>query len=189
MELSTRPFKIEWWNFSSEPDEALFETLQQIRFQLPIRYPQLPKFDLVPLSRDLVHGLKDYMVSQLPGKDPWMDWEPYTSRLIFVFCEPKDPLVHVFQQENPLAHWGVAIPAQFSIAWHYDRFLIWHELMHLFNAKDCYNKFGINKCSSGNCLMRRDPSRLHWQSEWVICSKNQKRMTEYARSVQAKVEG
>ena len=123
MELSTRPFKIEWWNFSSEPDEALLRnaaTNSVSTSDFDIR--NFRSFDLVPLSRDLVHGLKDYMVSQLPGKDPWMDWEPYTSRLIFVFCEPKDPLVHVFQQENPLAHWGVAIPAQFSIAWHYDHY-------------------------------------------------------------------
>ncbi len=51
------------------------------------------------------------------------------------------------------------------------------------NAKDCYNKFGINKCPVPQCIMRRAPSRLNCGENLALCSKNVKRIQQYALTI------
>ena len=78
---------------------------------------------------------------------------------------------------------ALAIPCLFAIAWEPNEYLLWHETLHLMNAKDCYNKFGINKCPDPRCIMRRAPSRINCGDRLTLCSKNVKRIQRFAMDV------
>jgi len=177
--------KIEWCNLSSLADDFLRSAFLGFQQQLHEFYPSftVPKFS--PLSDTLLDGLAEYLVSMLPGKSHDELLGNYASKKIFVFCDGDEPFVKAFQDQNELAHWGVAIPCTLAIAWEPRDYLVWHETLHLMNAKDCYNKFGINKCPSPQCIMRRAPSPENCGGRLELCSKNIKRIQRFTAELAA----
>ena len=173
--------KIAWFNRSSIPDKYLLATFDELGEQLQNHYPRLPRPEFSPLPIELADHLPDYLVSMLPGQaENEQLASKFSSHSIFVFCDQRDCLVRTFQEENELAHWGVALPCTFAVAWIANKFLVWHEVLHLLNAKDCYNKFGINKCPNLRCIMRRAPSLKTCGDRLTLCTKNVKRIQRFA---------
>ena len=119
----------------------------------------------------------------LPGNVDDGSFSNFQSKTIFIFCDGDEDFSQAYQAHNELAHWGVAIPCTLAIAWEPNKYLIWHEILHLLNAKDCYNKFGINKCPNSHCIMRRAPSSMNCGSRLTLCSKNVKRIEQFGAHV------
>ncbi len=121
----------------------------------------------------------------MPGQRNEDRFEEYRGKRIFVLCERQQDFAVAYREQNQLAHWGVAIPEQVAIAWHGCKYLLWHEILHLMNAKDCYNKFGFNKCHEPHCIMRLAPSPNDCGGRLVMCTKNQKRIQRYVTELSA----
>ena len=168
--------EIDWCNLSQLEDDWLLGAFEQLNEQFQFHYPDLPTPSFKPLPVDLLPGLSDYLLSSLPGSVCDISYEEYEAKRLFVLCNGDEDFVSVYQGDNELAHWGVAIPCKLAIAWHPGTYLVWHEVMHLFDAKDCYNKFGINKCPNPTCLMRRSPTPSNCGHRLSLCSKNIKRV-------------
>ena len=176
LQILSFQLEIEWCNFSTLTDKLLVSYFNRLTEQLVDFYPELKPPTFKRLDESIVHRVPSYLVSLIPGSIPREEFSDLAKKRLFVLCEPDDWFVEPFQLENELAHWGVAIPRRIAIAWEPREFLIWHETLHLLNAKDCYNKFGINKCTNGLCLMRRSPTRDRCGNRLMICSKNVKRI-------------
>ena len=102
---------------------------------------------------------------------------PVLHEMKLLLLVPEDhSFVKTAREDNPRAHWGIGVPCRFSVAWVDNRFLWWHEALHLFNAKDCYNKFGINKCPELRCVMQASPTHESCGGRLHLCSKNIRRI-------------
>gem|GEM_PF-5442972 len=178
--MTERQITIEWCNFSSFSDDYLIDALDQMRHQLQFNYPQLPVPKFSALPNNLVDQLPEYFIAMIPGNANEDSFQQHQAKYIFVLCDEHEAFVQAYQEQNELAHWGVAIPCSFAIAWEPNKYLLWHEALHLMNAKDCYNKFGINKCREPKCIMRRAPSRANCGDQLTLCSKNLKRIQRFA---------
>ncbi len=158
-------------------DDILVESLCELATELRRYYLAIPAIDVAPLNAadDVVLS---HMKRNLPGSfrtDSDIS-EELSSKRLFVLCPAGHPFVETARQENPLAHWGIAVPMCFSAAWVDNPYLWWHEALHLFNAKDCYNKFGINKCRDSRCIMQVSPTETTCGGRLYLCSKNQRRI-------------
>jgi len=153
--------------------------------QLAQQYPSLPVPEFEELPDNLIDELSDYLISMLPGNVEDESFEHYRSRRPFVFCNGNEKFAQAYREQNELAHWGVAIPCKLAIAWVPRKYLVWHETLHLLNAKDCYNKFGINKCPNPRCIMRRAPMRETCGNQLTLCSKNLKRIQTFSAELAA----
>ena len=157
--------------------DELTDVLRSLASQLEVHYPTIPRFDVEPIEEmeDRVIGHLHRSMSE-PYADPDEHDASLLGKRIFVLCSEDHPFVRAARDENPRAHWGIAVPMTFSVAWVHNHFLWWHEALHLFNAKDCYNKFGINKCPEDRCVMQASPTRESCGGRLHLCSKNQKRL-------------
>lgn len=146
--------------------------------QLETHYPSIPRFNTLPLEATY-DSVFDHLRRNMPGvnTDPEDQDKELLGKRLFVLCPDDHPFVVDARAENPLAHWGIAVPMCFSVAWVDNHFLWWHEALHLFNAKDCYNKFGINKCPENRCVMQASPTRYSCGGRLHLCTKNQKRLS------------
>ena len=146
----------------------------------------MPQFVRMPTS--LTEQLPSYLMAMLPGNVIDDSFADFQSRYFFIYCDSGRDFAVAYQEQNALAHWGVAIPCKFAIAWEPNKYLLWHESLHLMNAKDCYNKFGINKCPNHRCIMRRAPSLANCGDRLTLCSKNIKRISRFSADVAASAE-
>ncbi len=116
-------------------------------------------------------------------------WVP---RLI-VACAQQHELAAACRENNPQALWGGTIgPLAVSYCLG-NRFLAWHEALHLMAADDCYdlpNRGPI--CEQANCIMQYDPT-VHTVGPWPwLCRANAIRVRQWAerfRSPEARSEG
>ena len=156
---------------------AVVDSLNELADELATHYPAIPGFDVVLLDEPeetIVRHLEQSMPSMRFG--PSLDDSDLAQKRVFVLCDFAHPFIDNARSENPRAHWGIAVPMRFAVAWVNNPFLWWHEALHLFNAKDCYNKFGINKCRNSRCVMQASPTRFTCGDRLHLCSKNQRRL-------------
>ena len=84
-------------------------------------------------------------------------------------------------KENCSAKWGL-MNDQFAVSAVYklgNKYILWHEALHLFDAGDCYcyaNPNAGTNCDLTNCIMRYEPLK-ETVREWpFLCEKNIKRI-------------
>lgn len=135
----------------------------------------IPTFSVQPLDCS-EQSILAHLEQCLPGRSSETPSVDFDSKRIFVLCLSDHPFVELAREENRLAAWGIAVPMRISVAWVENPFLWWHEALHLFNAKDCYNKFGINKCKEPRCVMQASPTTESCGGRLYLCSKNQRRI-------------
>jgi hypothetical protein len=105
------------------------------------------------------------------------DEQQETTKLV-ICCDSSSWLAKWAMTESRGAYYGVATANQFAITYCHDPRLIWHEMLHLLYAKDCYiaDESGdpIEDCICGNdqCLMQNDPTHDSVEIPPLICSQN-----------------
>lgn len=98
---------------------------------------------------------------------------------IFILLDRKDEFVKLILERTPRAKWGITTEKKLAFVYkeNPDKFIIWHEILHLFGAEDCYEEYNLAKkkkdCRLKNCIMRYDPSPDTIQEKKIfICEKN-----------------
>ena len=159
----------------------LHDTIVELGRQLEVHYPSIPAICCKHLDSELAENLSDYLLQCLSGRlvDDKDEPAEYAQKRLMILCAEDHPFVQMAQEDNPRAHWGIAVPRQFSVAWVNNKYLWWHEALHLFNAKDCYNRFGINKCQQPHCVMQASPTVHSCGGRLHLCSKNIRRLSEF----------
>lgn len=154
--------------------KALLDATRELRHQLAARYPQVP--EIVPQTLDCrssYRGVHAYLERQLQHcfADEH-DESPLADKRLVVLCYAASPLVRLARLANPRAHWGIAVPRRFAIAWVDCKHLRWHEALHLYDARDCYNRFGIHRCPEAKCVMQASPTEVNCGSQLHLFEKH-----------------
>ena len=168
---------IHYCSFISNGQEALRLSLETLSDQLYQHYPDLPQFDLQQVRYESKEKLTQSLINRINDSDETLPI--HENQKIFLLCSQDDPFVEQLQTINSMALWGIAVPTSFAVAWVKNEYLWWHEALHLFNAQDCYNKFGFHKCPEEKCIMQYSPTRDNCGGRLHLCSKNQKRIANY----------
>ena len=98
-----------------------------------------------------------------------------------VYCKGNSKLAKAAKEESPLAQWGLTndyylVSAVYKRC---NKYLLWHEALHLFEVCDCYCYYNPNagvNCDLSNCIMQYEPLK-ETVGEWpFLCEKNIKRI-------------
>ncbi len=148
--------------------------------QLADHYSEIPPIAAELMPADLIDEIPAHLSRNMPGVvTDDCDQHPALSGMRLLILVSEDhPFVDTARADNPRAHWGLGVPCKFSVAWVDNKYLWWHEALHLFNAKDCYNKFGINKCPEQRCVMQASPTHRSCGGRLHLCSKNVHRLSQ-----------
>lgn len=160
-------------------ETALFDSLVELNTELAANYPTIAPISVQLLNSTLWDEVYPHLKRNMPGVCPDdTDQHPdLSSKRLLILCDEGHPFVNDARNDNPRAHWGIGVPCKFSVAWVDNKYLWWHEALHLFNAKDCYNKFGINKCPEVHCVMQASPTYQSCGGRLHLCSKNVRRLS------------
>ena len=160
--------------------EALLSSVAELGDQLNSFYPKAGTVRPALLAEGLADQLTAHLCRNMPGvvTDDKDHHPSLQNRRLLILMPESHPFVSLAREDNPRAHWGVAVPGRFSVAWVNNKYLWWHETLHLFNAKDCYNKFGINKCREPRCVMQASPTEEACEGRLYLCSKNVHRLSQ-----------
>ncbi len=94
---------------------------------------------------------------------------------LLVICSEKSPFRKKALALLPHALWGIATHSFSATYALYDQYIVWHEMLHLLGADDCYD---IDKgdrgpnCGSPNCIMQYEALKIN-VGEWpFLCNNN-----------------
>lgn len=95
---------------------------------------------------------------------------------VFVGCDPCHPLACSARANNKDALWGAAFRDS-TLALVYgkldDEFAMWHELLHLYNAGECYELPDRGPtCTNRRCIMQYEPTADRTGPGIEICEAN-----------------
>lgn len=144
--------------------------LQELVEQLDQRYSQLPKValrELTPSEQEEVPRVIAQALTDPASFDRW----PH--RPLFVSCDRETEYAAAMRSENDQAEWGGARQGEFAVAWESDnKYLLWHEALHLLFAGDCYESEDSSPCDEPFCLMQHEPTGDHCGHGLHLCLKN-----------------
>lgn len=101
---------------------------------------------------------------------------------LFILCSPDDKIATLAKKECPNALWGVS-NTQVSATYDLDnKFIIWHEALHLLGADDCYDLSKGDRgpnCECKKCIMQYEPTK-YTVGEWpFLCDRNIDRIRKW----------
>ena len=73
-----------------------------------------------------------------------------------VVCSQVSHLAESCKEANPNALWGLATSSLAIVYGIHDKYIVWHEMLHLLGANDCYDLSRDNRgpnCELPNCVM------------------------------------
>jgi hypothetical protein len=169
---------IHWCSSVLNAAEDVQSALHELADKLKESYPNLPLVEVRELSQSERKHLDAYLRRPRAGfKTNHSEPTPLDGKLVFVFCERDDPIAKAARKENPLADWGAAREDDYALAWTPDnKFLIWHEAMHLLFAKDCYDSAGKTTCEEPLCIMQYVPCDQNCGGDLRLCRANVQRL-------------
>lgn len=94
---------------------------------------------------------------------------------ILILCARESRLAKLSKDESSSACWGYSYPWLGLSYGGHDEYIVWHEMMHLLGADDCYDlkqRSHAPNCELDNCIMQYEPTK-HTVGEWpFLCCKN-----------------
>ncbi len=103
---------------------------------------------------------------------------------LFILCPTESKIAYLAKKECPNAVWGFSntqVSATYSLN---NKYIVWHELLHLFEVDDCHcgpEKPGPT-CELTNCIMQYAPTP-QTVGEWpFLCQKNIKRIQSWSKN-------
>jgi hypothetical protein len=147
-----------------------------------------------PLPDDLGTVLDRYLSSPpLEAKEPfrtcWMrfaegretgQWAP-----LLVCCRTDSKLAKAARAQSPNAVWGLfneLISAVYNL---HNKYILWHEVFHLWGADDCYSKDNPNTgphCGLPGCIMQYAPTPQTVCTWPFLCPKNVDRVRRWSEN-------
>lgn len=167
-----------FWRCLVADQEAYCQsTLDELVHALKICQPGLPPVvpqQLPTAKNELLHSCLKAI-----GDDFWMS-HPLTYYRVFVFCGYDEEYVAAIKLREPGAQWGAAIEDHWALAWTRDnKYLLWHETLHLLCAKDCYDKVSYARtCTEPRCIMQYVPTAENCGAGFHLCEENVQRIRD-----------
>jgi hypothetical protein len=101
---------------------------------------------------------------------------------LFILCPPHNKIATMSKKECPNAYWGFS-NGQVSATYDLDnKFIIWHEALHLLGAEDCYDLSKGDRgpnCECKKCIMQYEPTK-YTVGEWpFLCDRNIDRIRKW----------
>ncbi len=154
--------------------DQLSKTLFKSPTEIQYTFEELPKeyeegvLNILEKDYEEIYGWEDDLV--------WFfsDKQGQVCNLL-VICHPGNRLEKVSINTDPDALWGIS-NCSLAIVYHfYDQYVVWHEMLHLLGADDCYdltkNDRGPN-CELGNCIMQYEATEENVGTWPFLCKKN-----------------
>jgi hypothetical protein len=161
---------IRWCSLVSGQKGFVRSALQDLADGLDRHYPQLPKVTLQELAPSEQAQVPLVLARAMCHPETFDTW-PH--RPLFVFCEREAEYAAAIRNENEKAAWGGARQGEFAVAWVPDnKYLVWHEALHLLFATDCYETSDSRPCDEPRCVMQLDPTGENCGHELYLCPKN-----------------
>lgn len=101
---------------------------------------------------------------------------------VLIYCDPYSPIAKSIKQKQPRAEWGLYHEQISTVYRKGNKYILWHEALHLFDVDDCYdinNRNGPLKCELENCLMRYAPQQGKVARWPFLCKENIKLLKNY----------
>ena len=100
-----------------------------------------------------------------------------------LLCDPSHVFARCARKAAPHAEWGVACGCLAIVYGSTDKYVIWHETLHLFGAEDCYNPGNPNghpnpNCGQPNCIMQYAPTVANVGNWPFLCGENVSRVRQ-----------
>jgi len=100
---------------------------------------------------------------------------------LLVICPKTSRLAKAYLKKYP---WGIANISLAIVYGLYDKYVIWHEMLHLLGAKDCYDLSKSDRgpnCECPNCIMQYEATRANVRNWPFLCDANIQRMQKRIR--------
>lgn len=145
--------------------------------------------EMLRLRQDIIQGVEDVLRNpSLEEKEPFRqtiftirkkfsfsDWSP-----LLLYCKPNSSIASAAKKQDKNAIWGYMCDYKIAAVYRLNnKYILWHEVLHLFDVCDCYCYFNPNagtNCDLTNCIMQYAPTP-QTVGEWpFLCGKNIKRI-------------
>jgi hypothetical protein len=131
-----------------------------------------------PITPQPMERYLDAIITKLGHSysDLWK-WTP-----LLVRCLEDSPIALAAKKENPLAEWGIALGLWAVVYAMNNKYIIWHESLHLYTAEDCYcreNPEGPTTCELPGCIMQYAPCEGKVAPWPFLCRKNLDHVRSY----------
>ncbi len=95
---------------------------------------------------------------------------------LVVCCRRDSSLAQAARAERPMARWGYSTPPVISAVYKPgNKYILWHEALHLWGADDCYLLANPNagpQCSLPRCIMQYAPTKETVRPWPFLCQEN-----------------
>ena len=164
------------WLFQSMGD--LSECLAKSPTEINYTFTQLPEECEADIRRVLDTTPDSIYVCEASIIECFVKRQGQASSLL-VLCDKESPLAEMAVKASPKALWGIATYS-LSLAYEFhDQYSIWHEMLHLIGADDCYdlnkNDRGPN-CNCPNCIMQYEATKANVGDWPFLCDANIQRI-------------
>lgn len=168
---------IHWFNLVPDHEDFCRDALAELSATLKEKYSTAPEIKLERISPS-----DTALLSQLPTfckrGNVSFALSGQQDAGVFGFCAGDEPFVKDAQSQNSKALWGAALAGDFALAWKpNNKYLIWHECLHLLFAQDCYDGQGVTICEEPQCIMQYAPSEQTCNGDLVLCECSYSRIT------------
>jgi hypothetical protein len=184
------PTEIRWCSLVESEETFVQESLESLAEWLRVRLPPLSRVQLSPFEPAEKAQLREKMSALVNRSATADNWHKASDKLIFVFCRRDEEFAADARAEharavanvNVPADWGIAQRGEYAVVWKPgNRYLIWHEAMHLLGALDCYNSRGTTTCEESRCVMQYAPDHEQCGGSLHLCGGNVERIARNQR--------
>jgi hypothetical protein len=100
-----------------------------------------------------------------------------------IYCEPFSNIAKAIKKADEIAEWGQTYLNYISAVYKKEnKYILWHEVLHLFGVADCYNPNSPN-CDLSSCLMQYAPEEGNVAPWPFLCEDNIKRLKKYIENM------
>lgn len=164
---------ISWFNLLPAYEDFCRETLEELSAMLRGNYPNAPEIILERVSPNETEALSQLTTFRYNAATEAERACLNNYNGIFGFCANNEAFVTDVQLQNPLASWGAAMNGEFALVWTpNNKYLIWHEFLHLLYANDCYDSNGTSSCEEPHCIMQYIPNERNCNGSLTLCRYN-----------------
>jgi len=172
-------------------DRAYAENALKELSELLEKAPARIEVEFVPLSEAEGAAVEDVLKQPFPCFAEYVSelsglWLETCDRLLWpllVFCPRNCAVAEAARRSKPLAQWGAATGNSFAAVWQQDKYVVWHEALHLLSAEDCYTEDDMGPtCEQRNCIMQWVPTEQNVGQWPFLCSANIRRICDFSSS-------
>ena len=159
---------IYWYSQIENMETFCEETIAELVELLKSNYPSLPVLHTERLSDELATGLNLYLCQPLPDIAHTAPPELLNKKII-AYCEREAECAVKACKDNPMALLGAAVLGLYAMVWTPNKYVFWHEALHLLNVPESYDESGQTICEEQSCIMQWHPTQESCNNNLILC--------------------